>query len=152
MRPPTHLERVRDYLEGIGCTVVPGGPGLRIEVERAAGNFPMFFFIPRATVTLVAIAEPALQVPPERQAEAAVLLSRMNFGMVNGCFEMNPDGGQLRCRVTVNFAGTPLTADLISNVFHDCDLAMSCFLPVLKAFVEEGATPEMALQRYDPAG
>jgi hypothetical protein len=146
--PRPFIERVRAYLQGRGYVVEDTAPGLRIRVTRAEDEFPRFFFIPRRTVTLAVIAEPALRVADERRVEAAVLLARMNYGLLHGCFEMNPASGQLRYRDTLNFAGTPLTEDLIANLYRDCDVAMCAFLPVRHAFVDENAAPHEALGRF----
>jgi len=60
-------------------------------------------------------------VPLERRAEATVLVTRANYGMLDGAFELDLDGGELRFRTSVSFGS------LDDDAFTGGGLAESLF-------------------------
>jgi hypothetical protein len=93
-------------------------------------------------------------VPPEAPAgdEVAVLelLTRMNDGLVDGCFELNFDDGTIRLRSAIPLRSlgaldvetlTNLVGDLITGNVTTADR----FIPALEAVIDHGLAPAIAV-------
>ena len=55
---------------------------------------------------------------PERRAAAAEIISRINWDLALGCFEMNHGDGEIRFRTTVAIEGSDITPSIISHLVH----------------------------------
>lgn len=93
-------------------------------------------------------------VPPEAPNgdEVAVLelLTRMNDGLVDGCFELNFDDGTIRLRSAVPLHSlgaldvetlTNLVGDLVTGNVTTADR----FIPALEAVIDHGVAPAIAV-------
>ena len=86
------------------------------------------------------------KVRPERRAACAELLSRLNFELMLGCFEMNYDDGELRFRTSVLLPGANITSGIVEHlVGFNLSTVDECLKSVL-AVLYSDATPEQALQ------
>jgi len=54
-------------------------------------------------------------VPVGRRMAVAELITRANWGLIEGNFEMSFDTGALKYKVGIDFTGTELTAELVRN-------------------------------------
>ncbi len=93
-------------------------------------------------------------VPPIAPAgdEVAVLelLTRMNDGLVDGCFELNFDDGTIRLRSAVPLRSlTLLDTETLTNFVGDVITAnittADRFIPALEAVIDRGMAPAIAV-------
>jgi hypothetical protein len=75
-----------------------------------------------------------------RQA-VAELLTRLNFGLTIGNFELDFDDGEVRYRSSVDVEGTELTSELIKPLAAAAVLNMDYYLPGIRAVATGDATP-----------
>jgi hypothetical protein len=90
-------------------------------------------------------ALPYDRVSPERRPAMALLLCRLNSGLVVGNFELDLDDGQLRFKTTLEVGDDPTTAQLEQLIALNMTTT-DRFLPTLDAVIA-GAEPEEAWQR-----
>jgi len=83
--------------------------------------------------------------PTHRRAPYAELLTRINFGMMMGCFEMDYDSGRIHFKTTLPFARGNLNAALLENVVMVNLARMDRFLPVIMSVIYAGISPARAL-------
>jgi hypothetical protein len=59
-----------------------------------------------------------INVPESRMARMAEFLTRVNYGMVIGNFEMDYDDGEIRYKTSVDIEGAELSAALIRQIVY----------------------------------
>ena len=62
----------------------------------------------------------------------AELLTRVNYGLVAGNFEMDLDDGEIRYKTALALGGTPLTEPLFDGILSPNLMAMQRYLPALR--------------------
>ena len=90
-----------------------------------------------------------LVCPVERRTEVAEFLGRANWGLVIGNFELDWDQGQIRCKTSLDVEGDRLSIPLVRNLAYSNVLIMDTYLPGLKAVIEDGVAPEVAIRSIE---
>ena len=83
-------------------------------------------------------------VPAEARAEIALLLTRVNFGIVHGNFELDLDDGELRYKTSIDVRGDRLTEALFENVVAANVSMFDRYVPAIEAVVR-GEDPAVAV-------
>jgi hypothetical protein len=83
--------------------------------------------------------------PAHRRAPCAELLTRINFGMMMGCFEMDYDSGRIHFKTTLRFARGDLNAALLDNMVMLNLARMDWILPAIMSVIYAGISPVQAL-------
>jgi hypothetical protein len=87
--------------------------------------------------------------PEERVAAAAEFLTRANYGLVVGNFEMDWSDGEIRCKTSIDVEGDRLTEALVKRVVYTNVRLMGRYLPALSAVIEGSATPAEAVAKIE---
>jgi hypothetical protein len=85
-----------------------------------------------------------IDVPVDRRVELALFLTRANFGLVIGNFELDLDDGELRYKTSVDVEGTELTEPMIDQLVLANVAITDRYLPGIVA-VLQGAEPQAAV-------
>jgi len=85
------------------------------------------------------------------RAAAAEYLTRANFGLVLGNFEMDYADGEIRYKTSIDVEGAELLPELIRHVVYANVQAMDMYLSGLILVLADGATPEQAVARAESA-
>lgn len=85
-----------------------------------------------------------LQTPESARPVMAEFLTRVNYGLWIGNFEMDWKDGEVRYKSSLDFEGVPLTPQLIRNAIQPAVRTMSCYLPGLTNIAREGKSPAEA--------
>jgi hypothetical protein len=88
-------------------------------------------------------------VPKLMRLEASEYLTRANFGMEVGSFEMDFSDGTVRYRTSVDVEGGELTSTMIKNMVYLNIAVMDQYLPGLKKVVKDGMEPEKAIEEVE---
>lgn len=88
-------------------------------------------------------------VPDDKRAEIAEFLTRANYALVIGNFEMNYNDGEIRYRTSVDVEGDRLNAVLIKNVVYANVVMMDRYLPGILSVIFGGMSPEKAIQMIE---
>jgi hypothetical protein len=83
--------------------------------------------------------------PAHSRAPCAELLTRINFGMMMGCFEMDYDSGKIHFKSTLPFMQGDLNAALLENMVILNVTRMDRFLPAIMSVIYAGISPAQAL-------
>ena len=120
--PPAAI--VEEVLEGAGwsfqtveddegyvdfVTMVEGDPLVEATVVRLSEELER--------LVLYVLLRP--KAKKERRAEVAELVTRANYGMGDGNFEMDVDDGAVRFKIALDFTGMPLSPLLVRNMILD---------------------------------
>jgi hypothetical protein len=133
---PAAFDVVCSYFESRKVPVkqIPGEQVLAMIVDGANGSFqcsagliePELFFVHSFLAELCA--------EPERPAMVE-FLTRVNYGLASGAFELDMDGGEVRAKTSVDFRGSILDTALVRNAVETNWVLMDRHLPGLRAIV-----------------
>lgn len=83
--------------------------------------------------------------PPERRLALAEFITRANFGMLIGNFEMDMDDGEIRFKTSIDVEGDQLTTALVNQLVRLNIEMMDKYLPGLHSVANEGTDPLTAI-------
>jgi len=83
---------------------------------------------------------------PERRAAAAELLTRINWELSLGCFEMNYTDGEIRFRTSMILPGTDITDAIAEHLIRSNLSIVDERITQIMAVLYAGVTPEDALK------
>ncbi len=87
-------------------------------------------------------------VPNLMRLEASEYLTRANYGMEIGNFEMDFNDGEVRFRASVDVEGGDLTTTMVKNLVYTNLAVMDQYLPGLKKVID-GMEPEKAIAEVE---
>lgn len=90
-----------------------------------------------------------VKVPEEVRMAIAEFLTRANYGLRIGNFEMDYSDGEVRYKSSLDFEGQTLTSDLIRNAIYPAVHTMDRYLPGLLRVSFGGATPHEAIEEVE---
>lgn len=85
-------------------------------------------------------------VPEELRLATAEFITRANYGMRIGNFELDFSDGEVRYKSSLDFEGHDLTPDLIRNTIYPAVLTLDHYLPGLLSVIYGGRTPFEAIE------
>jgi hypothetical protein len=84
-------------------------------------------------------------IPEDKRADVLEFITRANYGLIIGNFEMDLDTGEVRYKTSFDGEGVPVTAALFKNTIYPNLAMLDQFLPGVLALVYgEGAAAESA--------
>jgi hypothetical protein len=87
-----------------------------------------------------------VKVPPEALAKAAEYLTRANYGLRIGNFELDYRDGEIRYKSSLDFEGVELTAELIRNTIYPAVQTLDRYMPGLMNILYADVSPQDAIQ------
>jgi hypothetical protein len=90
-----------------------------------------------------------VNVPPEKRAAIAEFITRANYGMRVGNFEMDYNDGEVRFKISVDVENHELTQALVSNHVYANVWTMDRYLPGLFAVIYSDVNPLEALEKVE---
>ncbi len=88
-------------------------------------------------------------VPPDKRQSMAEYLTRVNYGLIPGNFEMDFADGEIRFKTGVDVEGGQLTPTMIKNLVYTNVLLMDRYLPGIMSVIYGGTSPEEAVANID---
>ena len=85
------------------------------------------------------------ETPEARRLEMAELLTRINFGLPVGNFEMDFADGEIRFKTSVDVSGHRLAPELFDNLFEANLATTDVYLPALEAVRDGRLSPKAAV-------
>ena len=87
-----------------------------------------------------------VKAPEEVRAAVAEYITRANYGLRIGNFEMDYSDGEVRYKSSLDFEGETLTETLIKNTVYPAVQTMDFYLPGLLGVMYGNKTPVEAIQ------
>lgn len=82
---------------------------------------------------------------PEKHPAIAEFLTRANYGLVLGNFEMDYSDGEIRYKTSVDVEGGDLTHEMIKTLVYTNVLMMDKYLPGIMSVLYANIPPEQAV-------
>ena len=87
----------------------------------------------------------ASNIPENKRAAIAEFLTRANYGLIIGNFEMDYNDGEIRYKTSIDVEGDRLTAPLIKSVVYANVSVMDRYLPGIMAVGFDNIEPTQAI-------
>lgn len=87
--------------------------------------------------------------PEERRPAMAEFITRVNYGMIIGNFEMDFDDGEIRYKCSIDVEGSELTQPLIKHMVYANLHTMNRYHPAILAVAFGGADPETKVKEIE---
>jgi len=140
-----------DFLteDGWAPEPLPGESMARLRVRGENGEWDAFVQAREDDHQILVYAECPLSAPAERRAETMTLITRANFGLAIGNFELDLDDGEVRYRTSVDIKEDRLSPALLRQLIWNNIAITDRYLPALRQVIESGATAAEALARIE---
>ena len=86
-----------------------------------------------------------VKAPEEVRPLIAEYITRANYGLRIGNFEMDFDDGEIRCKSSIDFENSTLDTSLIKNIIYPAVHTMDFYLPGLMSVMYGNKSPEQAI-------
>ena len=87
-----------------------------------------------------------VKVPEEVRSDVAEYLTRANYGLRIGNFELDYRDGEVRYKTSLDFEGAELLPPLIRNTVYPSVNTMDRYMPGLMSVIYGGKTPFEAIE------
>ena len=91
----------------------------------------------------------AVDVPEVRRPAVAEFITRVNFGLVSGNFEMDWADGEVRFKTGIELTGVPPTTELVAALVQPNLSAVLRYLPGLLMVIRNEADPVTAREECE---
>jgi hypothetical protein len=86
-----------------------------------------------------------IAIPKPKRSKLAEFITRANYAMTIGNFELDYSDGKIRYKTSIDVEGDRLTPALIKRLVYTNVAMMDEYLPRIRAVVEQNVTPQVAL-------
>jgi hypothetical protein len=129
--------------------------GMTAFVSGFNGEHGRFHVVTHVNITLEQLYVYALAgfvVPENRRAEVAEFITRANYGMRVGNFELDLGDGEVRFKVSIDFEGGELTTWMLRNSLYPAARTLDRYLPGLEAVALHDVDPHHAVDQVERPG
>lgn len=92
-----------------------------------------------------------VQVPPEKRLAISEFITRANYGLILGNFELDFGDGELRYKTSIDVEGTTLNMELLQPLTFVNVSTMDRYLPGIMGVIYGGLTPTAAVNQVEEA-
>jgi hypothetical protein len=133
---PVLDELKRAFAEhGWPYTQVRGAPVLLSELSGPAGRWSLYAQVVEEMNLILLYSICPARVPPDRRGEVAQFLTRANYGLAAGNFELDFDDGEVRYKTVLQVQGAELDGLMLKRLVRANGVAMERYLPGIQAVV-----------------
>ena len=123
--------------------VVEEGAAIRSGFSGDNGRFPLYITVSRDCLMVRSLAP--INTPAAKRAVMAEFLTRANYGMAIGNFEMDYNDGEIAYKTSITSGGQTISDRMIQDlVFINC-LMMDKYFPGMMQVLYSGVDPEAAV-------
>ncbi len=145
------LDTVTEFFKGKDWKFELNQEKHRVESGVSAENGEWRFYVSASdenNLCFVLSAFPQ-KCPPRRQKACAELLTRINYGLLLGCFEMNYDSGSIAFKTSYPFTAGQIDPERVKEAIEFNIAFMDRFLPAIMAVIYTGISPKRAYAVVD---
>jgi hypothetical protein len=131
-----HPQRIDDYVYRVYFSGKNGEVACFAQVRVEIQQFLFYGMLP-------------IHVPEHMRGVMAEYLTRANYGLRIGNFEMDYVDGEVRFKSSLDFEGEALTTNLIRNAIYPAVQTLDRYLPGALAVIYGGKAPEAAIAEIE---
>jgi hypothetical protein len=144
---PVVLQALRSL--GWPFEVAEEGAAVQLQHDGPYGQWPMAILAEEEFRQCVVYSYSPVEVPPDRRLAVAELLTRANYGLRIGNFEMDLGDGEVRYKTSIDVTGDRLSQALVEHLLAANVAQMGRYLPGVVAVVEQGGRPEAVIETIE---
>lgn len=135
------LSAVDDFLQGQGWAheQLPDLDVISFSFQGDPERWMCFVEAQEEDQRVVARSVVPYNIPLERRPAAMEYITRVNYGLVIGNFEIDLDDGEVRFKTGIDVRGATLTPVLVERIVIPNLFAMNTYLPGLEALVTDAS-------------
>jgi hypothetical protein len=126
---------------------VADAPALHMLAQGDAGHWDCFVQAREAERQVIFYSVCPVAAPSTRREALLELLTRANYGLVVGSFEIDLDDGEVRFRTSLDVEGDRLSPALLGQLANTNVATMDVYLPLIEAVLRDNVPPRAALAR-----
>ncbi len=130
-------------------TEIQGKPILRTGFSGDNGQWACFAQAREEQEQFIFYSILQLRAPEEKRPAIAEFITRANYGMVIGNFEMDYSDGEIRYKTSIDVEGAELTFPLIRNLVYANVRVMDRYLPGIMQILYADVSPEEAIRSIE---
>lgn len=146
------FETVRRFFEAGGWEPAPleGRPSaLRLACQGRSGAWTCVVDVIEDAQQVVFLSVAPVRAPLERRHAVAEFITRANYGIILGNFEMDFEDGEVRYKTALDVEGDELTDALLRNIVLANIQAMDLYLPGLLAVIYGDRAPAQVVAELE---
>jgi hypothetical protein len=124
---------------------------LRMGFSGENGHWPCYAQAREPQQQIVVYSISPLRVPPPLRATMAEFITRANYGLVVGNFEMDYEDGEVRYKTSLDVEDCEVTTELMRHIVYANVTSMDRYLPGIVAVLAGGTSPADAVNAIDEA-
>ena len=124
-------------------------PILKLGFTGKNGNWTCFAQVREADEQFVFYSICPLSVPERKRLAVAEFLTRANYGLIIGNFEMDLDDGEIRYKSSLDAESSELSTGMIKNAVYASVLMMDKYLPGIVTVLGGNTTPKAAIDEIE---
>jgi Zn ribbon nucleic-acid-binding protein len=127
-------------------TEVRGAPVLLSELSGPAGQWSFYAHIVEEKDVILLYSVCPERIPEGRRTEVSHFLTRANYGLAAGNFELDFDDGEVRYKTVLHLHGDELDGLALKRLVRANGIAMETYLPGIRSVVagKEGRSADLA--------
>ncbi len=130
-------------------TKLQGEPVLRMTFQGENGQWTCYAKAKEDQQQFIFYSICPIAAPEDKRQAIAEFLTRANYGMTIGNFELDFTDGEIRYKTSIDVEGDRLTSALIKNLVYTNVMMMDEYLLGIKAVIETGVSPEEAIRAIE---
>lgn len=122
-----------------------GEPTLRLVFQGKNGKWDCYARARVEEQQFVFYSIGAVKVPKPKRRSVGEFITRANYGMIIGNFELNFDNGEIRYKTSIDVKGNVLTSETFKQLVYTNVLTMDHYLPGIISVISGEMSPEDAI-------
>ncbi len=141
------LQMVQQFFdeEGWSYSRIEGEDLLQLPFEGSTGRWLCWAHVREEQNQFAFYSLCPANVPPEQRAALAEFITRANYGLIVGNFDMDMADGEIRYKTSIDVTGARLTPELLRQMVYLNVTCMEAFLPAIMKAIYGDVRPEQAL-------
>jgi hypothetical protein len=130
-------------------TIVEEGSVLGIVFQGQHGQWTCYAQAREPQQQFVFYSVCPVNAPQSKRNAMMAFLTRANYGLVIGNFEMDLEDGEIRYKTSIDVEGTELVAPLMKPVVYANVMMMDQYLPGIMSIIYSDVSPEQAIAQVE---
>ncbi len=130
-------------------TRIQNEPALRMAFQGDNGQFTCYAQARESQRQFIFYSICPIKVPENKRLLVAEFLTRANYGMIMGNFELDLRDGEVRYKTSIDVEGDRLSLPLSQHVVYPNVMMMDRYLPGIMMVAYGGLTSEQAIQQIE---
>jgi hypothetical protein len=135
--------------DGWPAMTVPGSGALQITFQGQHGNWVCYAQARDDASQLAFYSVCPVNAPELRRVLVSEFITRANYGLIIGNFELDLDDGEIRYKTSIDVEQAELSSDLIQPLVYANVWTMDRYLPGLMAVIYGSASPLQAIEMVE---